>query len=48
MRGGAIRIINTREKSPVFKLDRNYVFLNKFSKKYKSLNSKWMVKLNDN
>ena len=34
--------------SKYFKLDRNYVFLNKFSKKYKSLNSKWMVKLNDN
>ncbi len=25
-------------------IDRNYVFLNKFSKKYKSLNSKWKVK----
>jgi predicted transcriptional regulator of viral defense system len=28
-----------------FKNDRNYVFLNQFSKKYKTLNSKWMVKI---
>lgn len=28
-----------------FKLDRNYVFLNQFSKRYKSINSKWLVKI---
>jgi len=31
--------------SSSFKFDRNYVLLNQFSKKYKNLNSKWMVKL---
>ncbi len=31
--------------SKSFKMDRNYVFLNQFSKKYKNLNSKWMIKL---
>lgn len=31
--------------SKSFKMDRNYVFLNQFSKKYKYLNSKWMVKI---
>lgn len=31
--------------SKSFKMDRNYVLLNQFSKKYKNLNSKWMVKL---
>lgn len=31
--------------SEFFKMDRNYVLLNQFSKKYKSLNSKWMVKI---
>jgi len=29
--------------SKFFKMDRNYFYLNQFSKKYKSLNSKWMV-----
>ncbi|MFH1212194.1 MAG: type IV toxin-antitoxin system AbiEi family antitoxin [Candidatus Woesearchaeota archaeon] len=28
-----------------FKMDRNYVFLNQFSGKYRSLDFKWMVKL---
>ena len=28
-----------------FDLDRNYVFLNQFSKKYRRLNSKWRIKL---
>ena len=31
--------------SKFFKMDRNYIFLNQFSKKYKNLNSKWMIKL---
>ncbi len=31
--------------SASFKMDRNYVFLNMFAKKYKELNSKWMVKI---
>lgn len=29
--------------SKFFKMDRNYFYLNQFSKKYKSLNSKWRV-----
>jgi predicted transcriptional regulator of viral defense system len=31
--------------SKSFKMDRNYIFLNPFLNKYKSLNSKWMVKI---
>lgn len=31
--------------SDEFDLDRNYVFLNPFTRKFKEINSKWMVKL---
>ena len=34
-----------KDISNSFKLDRNYVLLNQFSKKYKNLNSKWKIKL---
>ena len=31
--------------SKSFKMDRNYVYLNRFSKRYKNLDSRWMVKI---